>query len=246
LGPYSGEQSPTRTAQPVPEPSEAPAQDGRPADMAGFEGVTLPHLPSVYRLAVRLVGDVAAAEDHTQETYLKAMQAFPSLRDRGRVGPWLFQILSRLVVDRHRGSGHEVPLDESIDLDRFSLYDRIAEEDPFPYSERLHDDFLAQFQDEDIRRALLSIPEGLSRAPRARLHGGIELPRAGGIARLSGGHGDVPLAPRSTGRRVGALGMCTTPRMGEGVDAMRRLSCEEAIREFVAYLDGALSDEPTV
>jgi RNA polymerase sigma-70 factor (ECF subfamily) len=105
------------------------------------------------------VGDVATAEDLTQETYLKAMQAFPSLRDPERVRSWLFQILSRLVVDRRRSTAREVPLDESIDLDRFSLYDRIADEDPFPYSERLHDDFLAQFQDEDIRAALMSIPE---------------------------------------------------------------------------------------
>jgi len=155
----SGRQSHTGAEQPGPRPSRAPARDGQPADRAGFEDVTLPHLRSVYRLAVRLVGDVTAAEDLTQETYLKAMQAFPSLRDRTRVGPWLFQILSRLVVDRHRGSAHEVPLDESVDLDRFSLYDRIAEEDLFPYSEKLHDDFLAQFQDEDVRRALLSIPE---------------------------------------------------------------------------------------
>jgi RNA polymerase sigma-70 factor (ECF subfamily) len=121
--------------------------------------MTLPHLDAVYRLAMRLVGDVAAAEDLTQETYLKAMQAFPALRDGNRVRAWLFQILSRLVVDRHRGRGREVPIDESIDLDRFSLYDRIAEEDPFPYSESLHDDFLAQFHDEDIRSALLSIPQ---------------------------------------------------------------------------------------
>jgi len=41
----------------------------------------------------------------------------------------------------------------------FSLYDRIADEDPFPYSDRLHEDFLAQFRDEDVRRALLTLPE---------------------------------------------------------------------------------------
>lgn len=144
---------------PVTESSENPAQDLRPAERAGFEDLTLPHLGAVYRLAVRLAGDVATAEDLTQETYLKAMQAFPSLRDHCRVKAWLFQILSRLVVDRHRSGVREVPIDDSIDLDRFSLYDRIAEEDPFPYSERLHEDFLAQFQDEDVRRALLSIPE---------------------------------------------------------------------------------------
>lgn len=143
---------------PVTESSANPAQDLRPAGR-GFEDLTLPHLRAVYRLAVRLVGDVATAEDLTQETYLKAMQAFASLRDQHRVRAWLFQILSRLVVDRHRGGGREVPIDDSIDLDRFSLYDRIAEEDPFPYSEKLHEDFLAQFQDEDVRRALLSIPE---------------------------------------------------------------------------------------
>jgi RNA polymerase sigma-70 factor (ECF subfamily) len=125
---------------------------------ATFEELTLPHLGAVYRLAVRLVGDVATAEDLTQETFLKAMRAFPALRDQQRVRAWLYQILGRLVVDRHRGAGREVQMDDSIDLDRFSLYDRIADEDPFPYSERLHDDFLAQFQDEDIRGALLSIP----------------------------------------------------------------------------------------
>jgi anti-sigma factor (TIGR02949 family) len=32
--------------------------------------------------------------------------------------------------------------------------------------------------------------------------------------------------------------------MGEGVDAMTRMSCEEAIRQFFAYLDRSLSGEP--
>jgi RNA polymerase sigma-70 factor (ECF subfamily) len=135
-----------------------------------FEDMTLSHLGAVYRLAVRLVGDVAAAEDLTQETYLKAMQAFPALRDEQRVRAWLLRILTRLVVDRYRSRGREVSLDESVDLDRFSLYDRIAEEDPFPYSESLHDDFLAQFRDEDVRSALLSIPE-VYRVPLVLLYG---------------------------------------------------------------------------
>lgn len=158
MGPQLGERA-RRGRASVTESSGNSARDLRPAGRAGFEDLTLPYLGAVYRLAVRLIGDVATAEDLTQETYLKAMQAFPSLRDHRRVRAWLFQILSRLVVDRHRSGGREVPIDGSIDLDRFSLYDRIAEEDPFPYSESLHEDFLAQFQDEDVRRALLSIPE---------------------------------------------------------------------------------------
>lgn len=141
------------------ESSANSAKDIRPAERAAFEELTLPHLRAVYRLAVRLAGDVATAEDLVQETYLKAMQSFGSLRDQRAVRAWLFQILSRLAMDRHRSNNREVMLDESVDLDRFSLYARVAEEDPFPYSERLHEDFLAQFQDEDVRRALLSIPE---------------------------------------------------------------------------------------
>jgi RNA polymerase sigma-70 factor, ECF subfamily len=124
-----------------------------------FEAATLPYLKSLFRLALRLTGDPAAAEDIVQETYLRALQSFDSLRDPERVRPWLFQILSRLVIDRHRTTWREAPLEGLEDLDRFSLYDRIADEDPFPYSDRLHDDFLAQFQDEDVRRALQALPE---------------------------------------------------------------------------------------
>ncbi len=130
----------------------------QPAD-GGFEELTLPHLHSLYRLALRLSGNASVAEDLVQETYLKALEAFSGLRDPGRVRPWLFQILSRLVTDRHRVAGREVPIDDAEELDRFSLYDRITNEDPFPYSDRLHDDFLAHFQDEDVRRALLALPE---------------------------------------------------------------------------------------
>ena len=45
------------------------------------------------------------------------------------------------------------------DLDRFSLYDLIWNEDPFPYSDTLHQDFLDQFPDDDVRAALLNLPD---------------------------------------------------------------------------------------
>jgi RNA polymerase sigma-70 factor (ECF subfamily) len=127
--------------------------------VSDFETLALPHLAAVHRLALRLTGDATAAEDLAQETFLKALKAFGTLRDRDRVRPWLFQILARLVTDRHRSAGREVALDDPDDVERFSLYDRIVDEDPFPYSEHLHGDFLAQYQDADIRRALLSVPD---------------------------------------------------------------------------------------
>jgi RNA polymerase sigma-70 factor (ECF subfamily) len=132
---------------------------GAEPDTPRFEELALPHLKALYRLAFRMTGDTTAAEDLVQETYLKAFQSFASLRSTGSFRPWLFQILSRLATDRYRSTRREAPLDEAGELDRFSLYNQIADEDPFPYSNRLHDDFLAQFQDEDVRRALAALPE---------------------------------------------------------------------------------------
>jgi RNA polymerase sigma-70 factor (ECF subfamily) len=132
---------------------------GEKPDTRLFEELALPHLKALYRLAFRLIGEATAAEDLVQETYLKAIQGFASLRSADSIRPWLFQILSRLATDRYRSTRNEVSLDEAGDLDRFSLYDQIADEDPFPYSTRLHDDFLAQFQDDDVRRALEALPE---------------------------------------------------------------------------------------
>jgi len=124
-----------------------------------FEALALPQLPALYRLAVRLTGRPQDAEDLVQETYIKALRAFPSLRDTARVRPWLAQILTRLVIDRHRVPERERAVGDLAELDRFSLYDLIWDEDPLPYSDSLHRDFLAQFPDDDVRRALLALPE---------------------------------------------------------------------------------------
>jgi RNA polymerase sigma-70 factor (ECF subfamily) len=136
---------------------DRPALD--PETRQRFEALALPHLPHLYRLAVRLKGTAQDAEDLVQETYVKALRAFPSLRDTERIRPWLGKILSRLVYDNHRGEPREVVVGDLAELDRFSLYDLIDQEDPFPYSDQLHRDFLARFDDGEVRRALLALPE---------------------------------------------------------------------------------------
>ncbi len=130
-----------------------------PDEQVRFEALTLPYLQALYRLAVRLKGTPQDAEDLVQETYVKALRAFPTLRQPERVKSWLFQILSRLVLDRQRSEPREIAVGDLEELDRFSLYDLVWEEDPFPYSDRLHDDFMAQFEDEEVRRALLGLPD---------------------------------------------------------------------------------------
>ena len=134
-----------------------------------FEELTLPHLAALYRFALKLTGNVALADDLVQETYLRALRGFASLRDPGAARSWLFQILNRLVIDHHRGASREAPLPPPEELDRFSLYDLIWEEDPLPYSDRPHEDFLGQFRDEEVRAALLALPEAF-RVPLVLLY----------------------------------------------------------------------------
>jgi RNA polymerase sigma-70 factor (ECF subfamily) len=124
-----------------------------------LEALALPYLGDLYRVAVRLTGRSQDAEDLVQETFIKALAAFPALREPDRIRPWLLRILGRLVLDRHRAPAREVAVGDLAELDRFSLYDLVWDEDPLPYSDNLHRDFLAQFPDDDVRRALLALPE---------------------------------------------------------------------------------------
>ena len=124
-----------------------------------FEDLALPHLEPLYRFASRITGNAGAAEDLVQETFVKALESFPTLRDPARAKAWLFRILSRLAIDHRRGEARQVPVQVTDDLDRFSLYDLIWEEDPLPYSDHLHEDFLARFRDEEVRAAMAALPE---------------------------------------------------------------------------------------
>ncbi len=113
-----------------------------------------PHLEYLYSLAVRLCGNRGIAEDLVQDMLLHAFRGFARLRNRERPRLWLTRILTRCHHDRFRLE-HEA--DETLSLDdeaRFDLFDKVTEEDPFPYSDRVHLDFLELFDDVKIIEVL--------------------------------------------------------------------------------------------
>ena len=115
---------------------------------ATFTDLARDHLPRLYSLARRLVGD--QAEDLVQECLLKAYRNFDGLRDQVAAEAWLNRILANCAKDRFRPQQRR-PAETSIDpIDEFSLYRTIASEDPFPYSDSLHVDFLCRFGTEDV------------------------------------------------------------------------------------------------
>ena len=114
-------------------------------------------LPRLYTIARRLVGD--EAEDAVQDALLKAYRAFDQLEHAAAGPAWLASIVVNVCRDRGRARARalaEVSLDAITD---FSLYRKIADEDPFPYSDSLHLDFLEQFGAEDVRAVLERLPD---------------------------------------------------------------------------------------
>jgi RNA polymerase sigma-70 factor, ECF subfamily len=113
-----------------------------------------PHLDYLYSLALRLAGNRTEAEDVVQDALLKAFRAFPDLRNRERPGLWLTRVLTSCYYDRLRTKPGEREIVSLDDEAHFDLFDKIVEEDPFPYSDRIHLDFVALFDDARIIEVL--------------------------------------------------------------------------------------------
>lgn len=127
----------------MPEPAELPRK--------GFEEVVRPHLEYLYALGVRLTGNQAAAEDLVQDALLRAFRGFAGLRNRQQPRLWLTRVLTTAFYDRLRDTRGQDTV--SVDED-FDLFDTIVEEDPFPYSDRVHLDFLELFDDVKVIEVL--------------------------------------------------------------------------------------------
>jgi len=127
-----------------------------------FQRLATAELAGLYSLARRLLRD--GAEDLVQETLLHGYRSFWTLRQDAAAGPWLRSILVNVFRDqlrRQARSVEELPVEQ---VEDFSLYQTLVEQDPLPYSDTLHHDYLRAFGKEDVREVLLRLPE-IYRAP---------------------------------------------------------------------------------
>jgi RNA polymerase sigma-70 factor (ECF subfamily) len=127
-------------------------------------------LDRLYAIARPLVDD--QAEDAVQDCLLKAFRSYDQLADPSRAGAWLTAILVNCCRDRARARVRRpdpIGVDDLAQLEEFSLFRRIADDDPFPYSDSLHLDFLYQFGRDDVHAVLMALPD-IYRAPLVLVH----------------------------------------------------------------------------
>lgn len=101
-----------------------------------------------------------------QETMVRACRGFGSLRDVEAGPKWLTTILTNVWRDRMRRRGtrpREVATPHHDE--RFSLFQHLADEDPWPWSDTMHVDLLGSFSEQDVHEVLQRVPGLVDEGP---------------------------------------------------------------------------------
>lgn len=114
----------------------------RSKDAAAFEALYDEHHRLVYGVAMRMLGDVASAEDVTQAVFLKIWSS-PQLFETGNFAGWLVRMTRNRALDLLRSKSYrheELPQDQ-------------------PADDRLEDAAFAHINADLVRAALLQLPQ---------------------------------------------------------------------------------------
>ena len=119
---------------------------------AAFEAEALPHLDTVYRVALRLCGNEAQAEDLVQETMLKAFRSWHQYKSGTNVRAWLLTILRHSFINEYRKARRQAAEVDVHRVEGFTVFEQVQEADP-------EGRFFDQLVDDDVLRAIDRLPD---------------------------------------------------------------------------------------
>ncbi len=125
-----------------------------------FGQVYKENVESVYRYVYARVGNRSDAEDITSQTFFEALEKWPSYRDEGRTGAWLFAIARHHVADFYRRRKPTVPLEK---------VDPAQDDPPAPLEEIERED-----EREKIRKLIMELPDREQELLRLRFAAGLK------------------------------------------------------------------------
>ena len=150
-------------------------------ERAAFDTLIARFQLPLWRYARNLTGSDGAADDASQEVWLRVLRAIGRLRDGARLRSWLFGIAHRVLMDRLREQYAQPPiadsepdehaaamLDDSIESDLAAMFDELGRM-PLVEREVLTLFYLRELSLDEVAQ-VLAIPVGTvkSRLYRAR------------------------------------------------------------------------------
>jgi RNA polymerase sigma-70 factor (ECF subfamily) len=124
-----------------------------------FREKALPLLDELYRAALRMTRNPAAAEDLAAETFARAWKNLAQFQPGTNLRAWMYRILTNTFINDYRKKGREpekVSVDAYEKLDEFHFFNKLAAashaEDPVKQ-------VMGRMTDQDFRRALEALPE---------------------------------------------------------------------------------------
>jgi RNA polymerase sigma-70 factor (ECF subfamily) len=127
-------------------------------DQAAYAQLVEENAARIYRLALRMMGNEADAEDVLQETFLSAFKSIESFEARSSLSTWLYRIASNAALMRlRRNEPDQVSVDEPIESDDGDLIPRQF----FDFCCLPEEDFLREEARAEMMRAVDELPHPL-------------------------------------------------------------------------------------
>ena len=145
----------TATQRPEPDTAEIElVQRAREGELAAFNSLVLRHQDAAYGLALRFLSSREAAQDATQEAFIRAYRVIGSFRGE-RFRSWLFSIVANACRDelRRRRRRPQRSLDEAREQPDRADLDPV-DPDPTPEAQALSGELR-----EVLERSLMQLPE---------------------------------------------------------------------------------------
>ena len=84
----------------------------RRGDAGAFEQLVETYREQVYRIALRMCGNAADADEAAQEAFLAAWKGLPNFRGDSRFSTWLYQLTTHAAIDLMRREKRQIATED--------------------------------------------------------------------------------------------------------------------------------------
>ena len=119
----------------------------------------MPYMDALYSAALRMTRNPSDAEDLVQETYLRAYRGFGGFREGTNLKAWLYRILTNTFINTYRAKKRRPDQVDLDDVEDFYIFRRLGGLEAADAERTAETEALAAMPDDEVKKALESIPE---------------------------------------------------------------------------------------